>query len=309
MRANFISRLFEWAKNDKRVVILTGDLGYGALEIFFDSLPKQIYNLGIAEQSIVGIASGLASSGYRVFIYSIANFVSFRVLEQIRNDLSYHSFPVTIISVGPGYAYGQLGFTHHATEDISIIRSIPNITILNPSTDKEMDMVFPIIQETDKPCYLRLEKNSLVNVASSFYTNLESSINCDQSRIPIFVTGIIREIIINHFNQFPEHIDKFNIYSFPIIKPLVIQSEVLNNIVKSGHLIVLEEHNLAGGFGSTVMEELNLKGIEIPLSRIYRIGINDTFIKVVGSREHLWSLNKFSENFAKISNKLIKGIY
>ena len=129
MRDAFVKKLTEQAADDPRIMLLVGDLGFGVVAAFGDAYPDQFLNCGVAEQSMVGVAAGLAASGRRPFVYSIANFPTLRPLEQVRNDVCYHGLGVTIVSVGAGLAYGSLGYTHHAVEDISIMRSLPGMRV------------------------------------------------------------------------------------------------------------------------------------------------------------------------------------
>ena len=139
MRNKFIQVLLDRARQDSRIMLVTGDLGFGVLDEFERELPTQFINAGVAEQSMIGTAAGLASTGKLVFVYSIANFNTLRCLEQIRNDISYANFPVVIVSVGAGYAYGPQGYTHHAVEDIAALRPMPNIEVLVPSDLYEVE--------------------------------------------------------------------------------------------------------------------------------------------------------------------------
>ena len=125
MRDTFVRTLIEIAKADKDVHLLTGDLGFGVLKPYWEQLPKQFTNVGIAEQNMTGIAAGMALSGKTVFTYSIGNFPTLRCLEQIRNDCAYHDANVKIVCVGGGFVYGSLGMSHHATEDLAIMRALP----------------------------------------------------------------------------------------------------------------------------------------------------------------------------------------
>ena len=137
MRDAFIESLSKIAENDKDIFLITGDLGFGVLDNFSEKFPSQFLNVGVAEQNMTGIAVGLALSGYKVFTYSIANFTTLRCLEQIRNDACYHNANVNVVSIGGGFGYGALGMSHHATEDLSIMRSLPNIEVIAPGDDFE----------------------------------------------------------------------------------------------------------------------------------------------------------------------------
>ena len=140
MRKEFISNLVKKRKNNKNIFLLTGDLGFNVLEYYRDKYSNSFINVGIAEQNMVGIATGLSLENKKVYIYSINNFLVFRALEQIRNDICYHNLNVNIVAIGGGFSYGALGISHHATEDISIMRSLPEITVVSPTGLWETEM-------------------------------------------------------------------------------------------------------------------------------------------------------------------------
>ena len=141
MRNTFINHLTELAKTNKKIFLLVGDVGYNVVEIFQKTFPDRFLNVGIAEQNMTSLAAGMASEGYHVFTYSIANFPTFRCAEQIRNDIDYHNLPVTIVSVGGGVAYGNLGYSHHAVQDYGLIRMMPNFRIAAPADSNEVKSV------------------------------------------------------------------------------------------------------------------------------------------------------------------------
>ena len=130
MRTAFIRALEEAAEKDSRVMLIVGDLGFGVVDQFAQKFPNQFVNAGVAEQNMTGMAVGMALSGAVVFTYSIANFPTLRCLEQIRNDVCYHKANVKVVAVGGGFVYGSLGMTHHATEDLAIMRALPNMTVI-----------------------------------------------------------------------------------------------------------------------------------------------------------------------------------
>ena len=139
MRKIFIQKLVEKASKNKKIVLVVSDLGYGIVEPFKKNFPERFFNVGVAEQSMAGLAAGLAIKGFHVFIYSIANFPTFRCAEQIRNDIDYHNLSVTVVSVGSGLGYGNLGYSHHAIQDYALMRSFPNTLIVSPSNNKEVE--------------------------------------------------------------------------------------------------------------------------------------------------------------------------
>ena len=153
MRDAFIQTLLEEAKRDSNLILITGDLGFGVLESFERELPRQFLNSGIAEQSMLGLAAGIASTGKRVFVYSIGNFPTLRALEQIRNDVCYMNNPVVIVSVGSGYSYGSQGYTHHALEDIAAMRALPNMNVISPADPIETEILTRYLASDRKPAY------------------------------------------------------------------------------------------------------------------------------------------------------------
>lgn len=133
MRTAFINELIQQARAKPDIFLVVGDLGFSVVEPFAEEFPDRFLNAGVAEQNMTGLAAGLASEGYHAFTYSIANFPTFRCLEQIRNDVAYHRLPVTVVSVGAGFSYGNLGYSHHAVQDIGILRTLPEMTIMSPA--------------------------------------------------------------------------------------------------------------------------------------------------------------------------------
>ena len=156
MRDSFVRSVLELAKNDKNVELVTGDLGFGVLRPFWETVPDQFLNVGIAEQNMTAMAAGMALEGKTVFTYSIGNFPTLRCLEQIRNDCAGQGADVKIVCVGGGFAYGSLGMSHHATEDLAIMGAIPNVTVFSPADRLETAAAVRAMLETRGTCYLRL---------------------------------------------------------------------------------------------------------------------------------------------------------
>src|ERR1700674_786827 len=156
MRTAFFTALLEAAGDDPRINLVTADLGFGVVEPFAKRFPDRFLNVGVAEQNMTGIAAGLAMSGKTVFTYSIANFPTLRCLEQIRNDVCYHRADVKVVTVGGGFSYGALGMTHHATEDLAIMRALPEMTVIAPGDPIETVHATRAIASTPGPVYLRL---------------------------------------------------------------------------------------------------------------------------------------------------------
>lgn len=302
MRETFFKELFLIAQKDRDVVLVSGDLGYGLLDRFRKELPQQFINAGISEQNMISVATGLALEGKKVYVYSIANFPSFRCLEQIRNDVAYHNANVKIISAGVGFDYGALGFSHHATEDISIIRPIPNISILSPCDPYEAKIAVKYTYKKNRPFYIRLGKNKEENfkVNRKNY-NIEKPFEIIKGeKIAIFSTGTITKEAIKAATNLSKKSLNIAVYGFTMIKPLN-EKEILKIIQKYDVVFTLEENRKIGGFGSAICEiiaEYNKK------TRIIKIGLDDEFTYVAGSREYLLAVNNI--DFKTMENIILK---
>ena len=295
MRTNFINQLIEEARHNDKIFLLVGDLGYHVIEPFAEEFPDRFLNVGIAEQNMTGIAAGLAMSGYNVYTYSIGNFPTLRCLEQIRNDVAYHKANVKIVSVGAGYAYGSLGATHQATEEIGALRVIPNMVVATPGDPLEARAITKISASYDGPMYIRLGKAGEKAVHSDDSINLKigdicSVITREGNQTAVFACGNILDAALHQINE--ENLN-YDLYSVPFIKP--INKEQLINIVKThpAGLITIEEHQSSCGMGSAIVEVLNdlyYEGDIEVYPKVKRIAIPDEFADVVGTqvflREH-----------------------
>lgn len=285
MRATLMNVLTAAAKKDKNIILLTGDLGYGAVEVFEKECPMQYINCGIAELNMLGVAAGLASEGKKVFIYSIGNFTTERVLEQIRNSVSYMNLDINIIAVGAGFEYGQLGFSHHTTEDIACMRAMPNMTIYNPATAVECEACAKEMLANSGPKYIRINKKG-IGVFGNKNKPIPTLVKNGKD-IAIFATGVIIEQALIAAEQLKEQGVDIAVYSFPKIKS--IQPKILlNEARKYKKLISLEEHSVIGGFGS-MLAELFAEEEQRPVLKI--MGSKDEFIKTVGDRKTLYKMH------------------
>lgn len=289
MRDTVIKTLIELGKQDKNIELITGDLGFGVLKSFWETLPDQFVNAGIAEQNMTGVAAGMALEGKKVFTYSIGNFPTLRCLEQIRNDCAYHNANVNIICVGGGYVYGSLGMSHHATEDIAILRALPDVTVICPGDPVEAALAVKKIANTQGTCYLRLGRGSEKNVNTvikEFEIGKAYKLR-DAKDLPkkaaIFSTGAILEETSKACDMLEEQGIAVEQYSFPTVKP--IDSDVIKDCAERfDHIFTVEEHNVVGGFGSAVAEVLAEFGGK---AKLHRIGINDFYCIEVGSQAYL----------------------
>ncbi len=290
MRDAFIDELTQLARQDSRIILIVGDLGYGVVDRFATEMPEQFINAGVAEQNMMGMAAGLASRGYQVFVYSIANFPTMRCLEQIRNDVCYHGFNVNIVSVGAGTAYGTLGYTHHAIEDIAVMRALPGLRILSPADPIEARMAARVATETDGPNYIRLGKNGepvLHGVGSKALTTLEFPIQLREGHdAVILATGAIAGEAMIAADLLVENGYEVRVMSCPTIKPMNL--DWLTKIGCSGPVVTLEDHSRTGGFGSAVLEYCNDAKLD---TYVVRLGIDPEQIKAIGDSSYLRKLH------------------
>lgn len=286
MRDMFVRTLIDIAKQDRNVHLITGDLGFGVLKPFWEQLPDQFINVGIAEQNMASFAAGLALQGKIVFTYSIGNFPTLRCLEQIRNDCAYHNANVKIVCVGGGFVYGALGMSHHATEDLAIMRALPDVIVLAPGDIVEAEHATKAIYKQQGTCYLRLGRGGEKRIhkkIDAFQIGKSIKIK-DGKKVAIFSTGAILDEVIDAIGLMGEHDIKPALYTFPTVKP--IDKAFIKECAEPYDLIVtVEEHNIIGGFGSAISEVL----VELPGSkaRILKIGLDDKYSSVVGSQEYL----------------------
>jgi transketolase len=286
MRNTFIEKLTNLAESDPNIMFLTGDLGFGVVENFESKFPKQFLNCGVAEQNMIGMAAGLASEGKKVFVYSIANFPTFRCLEQIRNDVCYHELPVTIVAIGSGFSYGSLGYTHQALEDISIMRSLPGLRILSPSDPIEVEECLDLIISDPKPTYLRLGKNGEHNLDSAMERNIEKlNFYNKNKKCLVLTTGSISEECENAVKKLNYEIE--NVFCFATLtqlKPLTIKYEEIQNF---RFIVTVEEHSVVGGLGSIINDFVISKNLKL---NVLNIGCPDKIMHTIGSTNYLRSL-------------------
>lgn len=288
MRDAFIDELLTAARENADIMLVVGDLGYGVVDQFAEELPQQFLNAGVAEQNMVGVAAGLALEGYRVFVYSIANFPTIRSLEQVRNDVCYHNLPVTIVSVGAGMAYGTLGYTHFAVEDIAVMRSLPNIRVLSPADPHEARLCVHETLRSPTPAYVRLGKNGEPLLHhEAFATRLgEPIILRTGGDVVLAATGSIVGSCLAASTNLESRGVNATVLSCPAVWPLA--TTWLSSLPQGSTIFTVEEHSGPGGFGSAVLEAVNDLGLT---HRVVRLFLNQEWLCVTGSAEHLRSLH------------------
>ena len=280
MRTAFINELISQAERRDNVFLLVGDLGYSVVEAFADRFPDRFLNVGIAEQNMTGIAAGLASEGYHVFTYSISNFPTLRCLEQIRNDVCYHNLSVTIVAVGAGLAYGNLGYSHHGVQDIAALAAMPNLTLLSPADPGESRAALQHLLDRPGPSYLRLGKAGEAELHDEPFHALIPVRRSPGAPLAIVATGsILGEAIAAADRLIGEFGITTDVFSCPILKPLA--REALESLTKYGSLLTVEEHSEIGGLGDTIRRLLPRP---IP---VISLGVRESCVDEVGSQSFL----------------------
>jgi len=287
VRDVFIASLLEAAKHNPRVYLITGDLGFAVFDRYRAELPGQFLNAGVAEQNMTAIATGMALEGRTVFTYSIANFPILRCLEQIRNDAAYHDANVKVVSIGGGFSYGALGMSHHATEDIAILRSLPAVTVVVPGDDWETHHATKAIIKRPGVCYLRLDKSSAgdTHAPGEEFEIGKARVLRRGTRVAIVACGGILAEALKAADKLTTEGVSTTVASIHTVKP--IDRETLIDLARTHEaLVTLEEHSLNGGLGSAVLEVLGDAGV-MP-RRFRRLGIaSDQYVSEVGSQEYL----------------------
>lgn len=306
MRNNMIKIVCEEAEKNKDLIFVTADLGFNVLNAFYDTYPNQYINVGIAEQNMTSVAAGLALEGKKVFTYSIGSFSTFRCLEQIRNDVCYHNADVKIIALAAGFAYGALGMSHHATEDITAMKSLPNMTIFSPCDPIETRAVTRSAIKLNTPCYIRLGRGGEPNIHDDESIEYNFEIGkayklFDGNDACIFSTGAITIEAKKAVLSLKEKGINVSLYSFPTIKP-IDEETIISCAKKYKTIITVEEHQINGGFASSIADVLSKDPNQHAV--LSRIGMVDEFTSKVGSTDYL--RREYNMDSNAITNKVME---
>ena len=286
MRDAFIAELTALAEEDARVFLITADLGFGVLTPFAERFPKQFLNVGVAEQNMTGMAAGMALEGRVVFTYSIGNFPSLRCLEQIRNDVLYHQANVTVVAIGGGFSYGALGMSHHATEDLAILRALPGLAVVSPGCLWETRGAARALAQTPGPGYLRLDKSDAGETGRDGETYQLGAIRTlrEGKALAIAATGGILAEALAAADQLASEGLECRVLSVNSLRPLDTET-LARACVETGGLLVVEEHVVEGGLGGLLAE--HCLESEVRPRTFFRLGLRAGWPKVVGSQSFL----------------------
>lgn len=301
MRNAFADEATRIAGEDPRLFLLSGDIGNKLFDRYKNVAADRFLNCGVAEANMIGVAAGLALSGFKPIVYTITPFITSRCFEQIRVDACYHDLPIIIVGVGSGLGYATLGPTHHSCEDIAILRSLPNMTVICPGDAYEVRAALKEAMKQDGPVYIRLGKKGepLVHAAIPLFEIGKGLVLQEGKDICLLSTGNMLPLAKEVAEKLAEHGSTPGIISMHTVKPL--DEELLRNCFSRYQKVVtIEEHSRIGGFGSAVAEWYADHGPELPLpaARLLRIGTDDTFMDVVGEQE-------FAREYFRIDAKSI----
>jgi transketolase len=300
VRTAFIETLKDLAGQDERIWLLCADLGFSVLETFAQSFPKRYVNVGVAEQNMAGVAAGLALSGKIVFTYSIANFPVIRCLEQIRNDVCAHNLNVKVVSVGGGFAYGSAGYTHHGTEDLAMMRTLPNMTVLAPGDPVETRLLTVAATERPGPCYLRLGKagEPIVHTSQPQITIGKAIVLREGDAGTLISTGGALAMTMKAASELAALGVSVSVLSMPSLSPLD-DDAILRAARNTGRIVTVENHGV-GGLGSAVAEVLATSTLHPRFAPMY---LQARPIKVAGTEASMYASHNLSAG--EIASKMM----
>ena len=304
MRNAYLNTLYNLAAKDENVVSMVSDNGLIIYDDFRKSFPEQYFNFGISEGNMVTAAAGMASCGKIPFIYTIGAFLSYRSFEFIRLDVCLQNLNVKIVGIGAGVAYSTLGPTHHTTEDIAVLRALPNLTIFSPATPMEAKKIVEAAYKINGPVYIRLGTNNEPEIYDENYKfEIGKGVKLKEGKdITIISTGAITYTALKVANLLEKDDISARVINIHTIKPF--DSDIIEKSARDTKMIItIEEHNIIGGLGSAVSEVIAEKGLGIKLRRI---GLNDKFAKGYGKPEEVRIMNGLGEK--EIYNKILEFI-
>ena len=302
MRDAFFEELHPIFRKDKNCIFITADNGAPTLDQFAKEFPKQYYNVGIAEQQMIGMAAGMALEGKKVYTYAIAPFVTIRCYDQNKLDMCAMNLPIVNLGVGAGYAYDIIGPSHHTVEDISVMRVLPNLKIYSPSDGVTARALAQISYEDRSPQYIRFDRSGIPDLYAdrkvNFKEGIYSVVERENPDLTIIATGVMVHSALKVAQNLETKGFRVSVIDLFRLKP--IDGKLLLEWLKgSRSLLTLEEHLLAGGMGSAVLEVLSDHNARIPT---LRIGQDDRFVFDYGGREAVWE--KYGLDVPSVTEKV-----
>lgn len=285
MRLEFVKTLLELAEEDARILLLTGDLGFLVLEPFRDKFPDRFFNVGVAEQNMMGLATGLAEDGFVPFVYSIATFATLRPFEFIRNGPVHHHLPVRIVGIGAGYDYGPAGPTHHALEDIGVMRTQPGLTVIAPADYEQTARALRVTKDVEGPVYYRLGRDDRISIPGlGGRFELGRAQTCREGRDILFiVTGSVAKEVTLAADLLAEQGINSTILVVASLNPPPVE-DIAGALARFSVALTVEAHYTVGGVGSLVCEIAAERGLNC---RVVRCGVKHAPEALTGSHDYL----------------------
>jgi len=299
MRKHF-SAYIEKLAGEEDIIFVTGDLGYNALENLASKMGNRFINAGVAEQNMIGVAAGMASQGFRVICYSIAPFIVYRSLEQIRNDVCFHDLPVYLVGNGGGYGYGIMGSSHHAIEDIGTLSGLPNMHCYIPAFIEDMNTCMEEMFTSRKPSYFRLGlgKNMPATLTPQSY-GAATAENPD-AQLTIITQGPVANNLLAAWKEHA-HKDKTELFVLNKMPLTSLPEAVSESIQRTKKILVIEEHISIGGIASAVSLLVNENSLPIDkFISLHAQGYPNALYGSQGYHQHISGLDE--ENISRIIN-------
>jgi transketolase len=292
MRNTFAKMLVNLARNDKRIMLLTGDLGYSVFESFMEQFPDQYINCGVAEQNMTGVAAGLATEGMIPFVYSIVPFVTMRNFEQIRNDVCSQHLQVVFVGVGAGFSYGALGYSHYGIEDVAVMRSLPGMSIFTPCDSYEVEKITTQLPSLSAPAYLRLGRSGeeMIHTKDTDFALGKGSIFMDGRDLTIVTMSTMASLSLAVARELSHHSLRARVVGIHAIKPFD-KEIIIRSAKETKKIITIEEHSVIGGLGTVVAEVLAESSISVEFKRF---GTQDAIVNRWGNQEYMRSVHGLS---------------
>ena len=306
MRATFARILSELAEKDDRIVLLTGDLGFTVLEPFRDKFPKRFFNMGVAEQNMVGVATGMAEAGMVPFCYSIGTFASLRPFEFIRNGPVLHNLPVRVIGLGAGFEYGTAGPTHYSLEDIGIMRTQPGLTVIAPADFEQAGAALHASWDLPGPVYYRIgkdEKSTMPGLEARFELGRTQTVRKGDDLL-IFTCGPISLDVAEAADDLAKDGIAATVVVVASISP-VPENDLVESLSRHRVALTVETHSVTGGLGSLVAEVIADHGLG---TRLVRLGVRAGSKGRSGSPAHMHARHGLDKaGIVKAARSLLAG--
>lgn len=306
MRNAFINTILEACLGRDDIFVISGDAGLGVFDTFKEEHPDRFLNLGAAEQNMIGFAAGMAMTGYKVLVYNIIPFVLYRCYEQVRNDICYQELPIILAGIGSGLTYAPQGMTHYSVEDLSLARTLPNLTVLSPIDPIEARLAADYALSADRPVYVRLAKRGEPDIHTGKQFDINKPQRLVEGNIPVALLchGSIGEETLNAARMLTEEGIQPHVFSVPMVQPL--NREALLHSLRGMQIVVtIEEHYRSCGFGAVLREVVMDSDLRCSLTTL---GIPSQFIHEVHDTAGMRKLFKIDAvSIADTVRKLLKG--